>query len=148
METSCDVMSNVMRPINNEAQKCNIEKRFLTFIILITSYKIEEIPRQKLRFSSARLVWAEGSPSYFSPRTEPGVLAGSEPDWGLPPSWRWFSPPAGCRWPWSCRPGPVRPPRSCHWKSLGGREMKRWNLSPPGAAVDRCNKNQLLSLYL
>lgn len=54
METSCDVMSNVMRAINNEAQKCNIEKRFLTFIILITSYKIEEIPRQKLRFSSAR----------------------------------------------------------------------------------------------
>ena len=61
------------------------------------------------------------APGCFSHRTEP---------WDLQPSWRWFSPPADCRSPWSCRPGPVRPPRSGRWKSLGGRGSKPrtiWN---------------------
>ena len=118
--------------VTNKAQKCNIEKIFFSFIILITSYKIEEIPRQKLRFSFAHWVSAEGGPGYFSPRTEPGALAESGPDWDLQSSWRWFSPPADCRWRWSCRPCPGRPPRSCHWKSLGARDRRRRrNICPP-----------------
>ena len=49
----------------------HLEEIFDFHHILITSYKIEEIPHQKLRFSFARLVSAEVSPGCSSPRTEP-----------------------------------------------------------------------------
>ena len=102
-------------------KNATLRRNFWTFIILITSYKTGEIPRQMWRFSLARSASAEGSPGCFSHQTEP---------WDLQPSWRWFSPPADCRSPWSCRPGPVRPPRSGRWKSLGGKGSKPrtiWN---------------------